>query len=82
MVASAAAESTNGSHRDAAPLPIRARRRQLQTEPPKSSILVNVDKSSQEMTVFVDGVERYSWPVSTGHVGLFHPVRHLYRQLR
>ncbi len=43
------------------------------TEPPKSSILVNVDKSSQEMTVFVDGVERYSWPVSTGLSGYSTP---------
>ena len=29
-------------------------------------MLINIDKSSQEMTVFVDGVETYSWPVSTG----------------
>jgi lipoprotein-anchoring transpeptidase ErfK/SrfK len=33
---------------------------------PKTSVLINIDKSSQEMTVFVDGVEQYSWPVSTG----------------
>ena len=43
------------------------------TEPPKSSILINVDKSSQEMTVFVDGVEKYSWPVSTGQPGYSTP---------
>ena len=42
-------------------------------EPPKSSILINVDKSSQEMTVFVDGVEKYSWPVSTGQSGYSTP---------
>jgi lipoprotein-anchoring transpeptidase ErfK/SrfK len=35
-------------------------------EGPKSTVLINIDKSSQEMTVFVDGVEKYSWPVSTG----------------
>ena len=35
-------------------------------EKPKSSVVINIDKSSQEMTVFVDGVELYSWPVSTG----------------
>jgi len=35
-------------------------------EKPKSTVLINIDKSSQEMTVFVDGVETYSWPVSTG----------------
>ncbi|MEX1061430.1 MAG: L,D-transpeptidase family protein [Methyloceanibacter sp.] len=42
-------------------------------EPPKSSILINVDKSSQEMTVFVDGVELYTWPVSTGMRGYSTP---------
>jgi lipoprotein-anchoring transpeptidase ErfK/SrfK len=42
-------------------------------ETPKSSIVVNVDKSSQEMTVFVDGVEKYSWPVSTGQSGYSTP---------
>ena len=31
---------------------------------PKSSIVVNIDKSTQEMTIFVDGVEKYSWPIS------------------
>ena len=35
-------------------------------EKPKTSVLINIDKSSQEMTVFVDSVETYSWPVSTG----------------
>ena len=43
------------------------------TETPKASILVNVDKASQEMTVFVDGIERYSWPVSTGLSGYSTP---------
>src|SRR4029078_5229707 len=33
---------------------------------PKTTGLINIDKSSQEMTVFIDGVEKYSWPVSTG----------------
>jgi len=42
-------------------------------EKPKSSIVVNIDKSSQEMTVFVDGVELYTWPVSTGLTGYFTP---------
>src|SRR3990170_4424051 len=42
-------------------------------EPPKSSVLINIDKSSQEMTVFVDGVELYSWPVSTGMRGYSTP---------
>jgi lipoprotein-anchoring transpeptidase ErfK/SrfK len=38
-----------------------------------SKILINIDKSRQEMTVFVDGVERYSWPVSTGKPGYATP---------
>ena len=42
-------------------------------EPPKSSVLINIDKSSQEMTVFVDGVELYTWPVSTGIRGYSTP---------
>jgi lipoprotein-anchoring transpeptidase ErfK/SrfK len=42
-------------------------------DPSKSSILVNVDKSTQEMTVFVDGIEKYSWPVSTGQPGYSTP---------
>jgi lipoprotein-anchoring transpeptidase ErfK/SrfK len=40
---------------------------------PKSTILVNIDKSIQEMTVFVDGVEQYTWPVSTGMRGYSTP---------
>lgn len=47
------------------------------TEPadtePASQVLVDVDKSTQQMTVFVDGVERYSWPVSTGMRGYSTP---------
>ena len=43
------------------------------TEQPKSSILINIDKSLQEMTVFVDGVELYTWPVSTGTRGYSTP---------
>ena len=31
-----------------------------------ADILINVDKSTQRMTVSVDGVPRYVWPVSTG----------------
>lgn len=46
--------------------------------PPASSgngdqILVNIDKSTQEMTVFVNGVERHTWPVSTGTRGYATP---------
>ena len=38
-----------------------------------SKILVNIDKSTQEMTVFIDGIERHSWPVSTGTRGYSTP---------
>lgn len=43
------------------------------TTPSEPKILVNIDKSSQEMTVFVDGVEKYDWPVSTGRPGYATP---------
>jgi len=42
-------------------------------EQPKSTILIDVDKESQEMTVFIDGVQQYSWPVSTGLRGYSTP---------
>src|ERR1700736_337048 len=44
-------------------------------------VLINVDKSSQQMTVAVDGAPRYRFTVSTGRPGLgtpsgtFHPQR-------
>jgi lipoprotein-anchoring transpeptidase ErfK/SrfK len=38
-----------------------------------SQIMINVNKSRQEMTVFVDGIERYTWPVSTGGPGYATP---------
>ena len=37
------------------------------------TILVTVDKSRQKMTVFLDGVEKYQWPVSTGKAGYSTP---------
>lgn len=37
------------------------------------TVLVNIDKTSQRMTVYVDGVERYEWPVSTGRAGYSTP---------
>jgi lipoprotein-anchoring transpeptidase ErfK/SrfK len=40
---------------------------------PASQVLVDVDKTTQQMTVFVDGVETYSWPVSTGMRGYSTP---------
>ena len=38
-----------------------------------SQILINIDKSRQEMTIFVDGIEKYNWPVSTGKRGYSTP---------
>ena len=37
------------------------------------TILIDIDKSAQHMTVFVDGVERFTWPVSTGKAGYSTP---------
>src|SRR5262249_15711653 len=37
--------------------------------PARADILVNIDKSSQRMSVIVNGEHRYSWPVSTGIYG-------------
>jgi hypothetical protein len=39
----------------------------------RSAVLVNIDKTRQQMTVYVDGVERYEWPVSTGRAGYSTP---------
>ncbi|MGO3928901.1 L,D-transpeptidase [Rhodopseudomonas pseudopalustris] len=33
----------------------------------QAKVAITVDKDNQEMTVAVDGVERYRWPVSTGN---------------
>src|SRR3954447_4530225 len=34
--------------------------------PAAANVAITVDKNTQQMTVAVDGVERYHWPVSTG----------------
>jgi hypothetical protein len=39
----------------------------------KVSVLVNIDKTKQQMTVSLDGVETYEWPVSTGRAGYSTP---------
>jgi lipoprotein-anchoring transpeptidase ErfK/SrfK len=38
-----------------------------------SAILININKAKQRMTVFVDGIEKYHWPVSTGRAGYTTP---------
>jgi lipoprotein-anchoring transpeptidase ErfK/SrfK len=42
-------------------------------EPAAAKILVVIDKPTQEMKVFVDSVERYTWEVSTGLRGYDTP---------
>ena len=42
-------------------------------EPSRPIVIANIDKGRQEMTVFVDGVEKYTWPVSTGKAGYSTP---------
>jgi hypothetical protein len=38
-----------------------------------SAVIINIDKTRQSMTVFLDGIERYVWPVSTGQPGYSTP---------
>lgn len=51
----------------------------LALTPARAGVVVEIDKSSQRMAVSVDGMMRYSWPVSTGRrgygtpSGVFHP---------
>jgi len=37
------------------------------------TIVINIDKTKQKMTVLLDGVQRYDWPVSTGKAGYSTP---------
>jgi hypothetical protein len=37
------------------------------------AILITIDKSRQRMSVFLDGVQKYEWPVSTGLAGYSTP---------
>ena len=39
----------------------------------RADIQINIDKSTQHMTVAVDGSQRYDWPVSTGRPGYDTP---------
>ena len=38
-----------------------------------STVLISIDKASQKMTVLLDGVQQYEWPVSTGLRGYITP---------
>ena len=46
----------------------------LSAAPATAGLLITVDKSSQRMSVRVDGVERHSWSVSTGRAGHATPA--------
>jgi lipoprotein-anchoring transpeptidase ErfK/SrfK len=37
------------------------------------SVLITIDKTKQKMTVVIDGVKKYDWPVSTGRAGYSTP---------
>jgi lipoprotein-anchoring transpeptidase ErfK/SrfK len=37
------------------------------------TILISINKTKQTMTVFLDGIEKYDWPVSTGRPGYSTP---------
>ena len=39
----------------------------------RADLLIEIDKSTQRMTVTVDGAQRYKWPVSTGANGYDTP---------
>lgn len=49
--------------------------------PARADVVVQIDRSSQRMSVSVDGAMRYNWPVSTGRdgygtpSGVFQPQR-------
>jgi lipoprotein-anchoring transpeptidase ErfK/SrfK len=38
-----------------------------------SAVLININKTKQEMTVFLHGIKKYDWPVSTGRAGYSTP---------
>ena len=45
----------------------------LALAPAHAGVVVQIDKSSQRMAVSVDGMKRFSWPVSTGRRGYGTP---------
>ena len=45
----------------------------LALTPARADVVVQIDKSSQRMSVSVDGATRYTWPVSTGRDGYGTP---------
>ena len=45
----------------------------LAGQPARAAVLITVDKSTQQLTVSVDGATRYRWPVSTARWGYNTP---------
>ena len=45
----------------------------LSAGPVRANVLISIDKSTQQMSVSVDGVPRYRWVVSTGRAGYGTP---------
>jgi lipoprotein-anchoring transpeptidase ErfK/SrfK len=43
------------------------------SQEPASKVLITIDKTRQQMTVWIDGIEQYEWPVSTGRSGYSTP---------
>ncbi|MCC7347814.1 MAG: L,D-transpeptidase, partial [Variibacter sp.] len=41
----------------------------LVTAAARAALLIEIDKERQRLSVSVDGVQRYDWPVSTGRAG-------------
>jgi L,D-transpeptidase catalytic domain len=39
----------------------------------RAGVLITIDKKAQAMSVWVDGIEQYNWPVSTGRPGYATP---------
>ncbi|MGA8498619.1 MAG: L,D-transpeptidase, partial [Xanthobacteraceae bacterium] len=39
----------------------------------RANIDITIDKATQQMSVAVDGAQRYTWPVSTGRPGYDTP---------
>jgi lipoprotein-anchoring transpeptidase ErfK/SrfK len=46
---------------------------EAQLAPNAPTIVIDIDKAKQRMTVSLDGVQRYDWPVSTGKAGYSTP---------
>jgi lipoprotein-anchoring transpeptidase ErfK/SrfK len=44
-----------------------------ETKKAGSSVVIGINKTNQEMTVSLDGIEKYRWPVSTGRAGYSTP---------